>query len=211
MNTRIVSIARQAGTAGEDVARAVSTRLQFRYIDYQVIQDAARDAGVSTETVSEAEHTPSLMTRILEALASSPSMPIAAWADPVPLTASPLFTSADYRKFVEQVVLDLANQGNCVIIGHASQVILRERLDTVRILVTGSRGFRVRRIMAGMGVDEKAALKTVERTDNERLEYYRRFYDAGWLTPCSYDLCINTDHLNPEQAAELITDACALR
>jgi len=211
MNTRIVSIARQAGTAGEDVARAVSTRLQFRYIDYQVIQDAARDAGVSTETVSEAEHTPSLMTRILEALASSPSMPIAAWADPVPLTASPLFTSADYRKFVEQVVLDLANQGNCVIIGHASQVILRERLDTVRILVTGSRGFRVRRIMAGMGVDEKAALKTVERTDNERLEYYRRFYDAGWLTPCSYDLCINTDHLNPEQAADLITDACALR
>ncbi len=211
MNTRIVSIARQAGTAGEDVARAVSSRLQFRYIDYQVIQDAARDAGVSTETVSEAEHTPSLMTRVLEALASSPSMPIAAWADPVPLAASPLFTSADYRKFVEQVVLDLANQGNCVIIGHASQVILRERLDTVRVLVTGSREFRVRRIMAGMGVDEKSAVKTVERTDNERLEYYRRFYDAGWLTPCSYDLCINTDHLNPEQAAELITDACALR
>jgi len=211
MNTRNVAIARQVGALGEEVARAVADRLHLRYIDYQIIQDAAQEAGVSTDTVSEAEHTPSLMTRVLESLAKSPSLPMAGWADPVPLSASPLFTSTDYRKFVEEVVADLAGQGGCVIIGHASQVILRGRLDTVRVLVTGSRDFRVRRIMAGMGVDEKAALKTVERTDNERLDYYQRFYDTGWLTPCTYDLCLNTDHLNPEQAAELVAAACALR
>lgn len=211
MNTRNVAIARQVGASGEEVARAIAEHLKFRYIDYQVIQHAAQDAGVSTNTVSEAEHTPSRMTRILESLAKSPSLPMAGWADPVPLTNSPLFTSVDYRKFVEQVVSDLAEQGRCVIIGHAGQVILRNRLDTVRVLVTGSRDFRVRRIMAGMGVDEKAALKTVERTDNERLDYYQRFYDTGWLTPCTYDLCVNTDHLNPDQAAELVTAAAALR
>jgi cytidylate kinase len=211
MNTRNVAIARQVGASGEEVARALADRLHLRYIDYQIIQDAAQEAGVSTDTVSEAEHTPSLMTRILESLAKSPSLPMAGWADPVPLTASPLFTSTDYRKFVEQVVGDLAAQGGCVIIGHAAQVILRARLDTVRVLVTGSREFRARRIMAGMGVDEKAALRTVERTDSERLDYYQRFYDTGWLTPCTYDLCVNTDHLNPEQAAELITAACSVR
>lgn len=211
MNTRNVAIARQVGASGEEVARAVADRLHLRYIDYQIIQDAAQEAGVSTDTVSEAEHTPSLMTRILESLAKSPSLPMAGWADPVPLSASPLFTSTDYRKFVEEVVGDLAAQGGCVIIGHAAQVILRSRLDTVRVLVTGSREFRARRIMAGMGVDEKAALRTVERTDSERLDYYQRFYDTGWLTPCTYDLCVNTDHLNPEQAAELITAACSVR
>jgi hypothetical protein len=180
-------------------------------VDYQVIQDAAREAGVSPETVSEAEHTPSLMTRILEALARSPTMPVAAWADPVPLTTSPLFTSVDYRKFVEQVIFDLAEQGDCVIVGHAAQVILRGRLDTVSVLVTGSNDFRARRIMAGMGVDEKAALKTVERTDSERLDYFKRFYDTGWLLPCTYDVCINTDHMNPQQAGELVQLTCSLR
>jgi cytidylate kinase len=211
MNTRVVSISRQVGTAGEEVARAVANRLNFRYIDYQVIQDAAREAGVSPETVSEAEHTPSLMTRVLEALARSPSMPVAAWADPVPLAANPLLTSNDYRKFVEQVIRDLVEHGGCVIVGHAAQVILRGRLDTVRVLVTGSHEFRARRIMAGMGVDEKVALKTVDRTDNERIDYFRRFYDTGWLLPCTYDLCVNTDHLNPDQAAELVTGLCSLR
>jgi hypothetical protein len=108
---------------------------RLSYIDYQVIQQAASEAGVSPETVSEAEHTPSLLTRILEALARNPSMPVAAWADPIPLSTTPLYTSADYRRFVEEVVRDLAEQGECVIVGHAAQVILRGRLDTVRVLI----------------------------------------------------------------------------
>jgi cytidylate kinase len=122
-----------------------------------------------------------------------------------------MYTSIDYRRFVEDVIRDLAEQGNCVIVGHAAQVILRGRLDTVRVLVTGSPDFRARRIMAGMGVDEKTALKTVERTDAERIDWYRRFYETGWLTPCTYDLCISTDHLNPEQGAEIVVAFASLR
>ncbi|MCL4242758.1 MAG: cytidylate kinase family protein [Dehalococcoidia bacterium] len=211
MNTRVISISRQVGTAGEEVAQAVAKKLGLRFIDYQVIQRAAEEAGVSPETVSEAEHTPSLMTRILEALARNPSMPVAAWADPVPLAASPLFTSADYRKFVEDVIRDLADQGDCVIVGHAAQVILRDRFDTVRVLVTGSAPARMRRIRAGMGVEEKDALKIIERTDNERLDYFRRFYETGWLTPSTYDLCISTDYLTPAQCAEVIARFAELR
>lgn len=211
MNTRVVSISRQVGAAGEEVAQAVARLMGLHYIDYQIIQDAATEAGVSTETVSEAEHTPSLMTRILEALAKNPSMPAAAWADPIPLTTNPLYSSNDFRKFVEQVIVDLAEAGGCVIVGHAAQVILRNRLDTVRVFVTGSDNFRARRIMQGMGVDEKTALKTVERTDRERVDYFERFYDTGWLLPCTYDLCLNTDHLNPEQAAEVVAHFASLR
>jgi cytidylate kinase len=211
MNTRVITVARQVGAAGEEVAQVIARTTGFRYIDYQIIQEAASEAGVSPETVSEAEHTPSLLTRILESLARNPSMPVAAWADPIPLSTTPLYTSADYRRFVEDVVRDLAEQGSCVIVGHAAQVILRGRLDTVRVLVTGSPDFRARRIMAGMNVDEQTALKTVERTEGERLDWYKRFYETGWLTPWTYDLCINTDHLNPEQAAEVVLDFARLR
>lgn len=211
MNTRVITISRQVGSAGEEVAQKVAADLGFRFIDYQVIQGAAREAGVSPETVSEAEHSPSLLTRILESLARNPSMPVAAWADPVPLTTSPLFTSADYRRLIESVIRDLAAEGNCVMVGHAAQVILRDRLDTLRVLVAGTVEPRVRRVMAGMNVDEKTALKTVERTDAERLDYFKRFYDTGWLTACTYDLCINTDRIAPAQAAGVIVQAASLR
>lgn len=210
MNTRVVSISRQVGSAGEEVAAAVAARLGYRMVDYQVIQQAAREAGVSPEMVSESEHTPSLSTRILEALARTPAVPVAGWADPTPLSSSPLYNSLDYRHVVEDVIRDVADHGNCVIVGHAAQVILRERFDTLRVLVTGSPKQRSHRIMAGMGVDEKTAIKTVERTDDERRDYFRRFYDTPWLAPWTYDLTLNTDNMKTDAAAELIVRAAAL-
>ena len=211
MNTRVIAVTRQVGSSGEEVAQAIAQGLGFRYVDYQVVQDAAREAGVSPETVSEAERTPSLLTRILEALAKNPGLPAAGWADPVSLSISPLMTSSDYRKFVEDVVRALASEGNCLILGHAAQVILKDRPDTLKVLVTGSRRMRVRRVMVGMAVDEKTAQKTVERTDAERVDYFRRFYDTGYLTPCTYDIVVNTDHLSPGQAAQIVTLAASLR
>lgn len=211
MNTRVVSITRQVGVAGEEVAAEVAQRLNWRVVDYQVIQRAAEEAGVSVETVTEAEHSPSLVTRILEALARNPSVPVAAWADPLPLATSPLATSTDYRQMIEGVLRQMADRGDCVIVGHASGAILDDRLDTLRVLISGTIAARVRRIKVTMGVDEEAALKTVKRSDNERVEYFRRFYESGFLDPFSYDLCINTDHLNPEQTADLIVHAASLR
>ena len=209
MGTSVVAIARLVGAAGEDVAHGVASDLGYRYIDYQVVQTAAQKAGVSPETVSEAEHVPSLVTRILEALAKNPSMPVAAWADPVPLATSPLLTSTEYRKFVDSVVRDLGAQGKVVIVGHGSAVVLQDNRDTVRVLVTGSEKVRVGRVMKNMDVSEETALKTVKRTDHERIDFFHRFYDAEWASPETYDLCINTDHISVDQAVKLIAAAAS--
>lgn len=211
MNTQVVTVARTLGSAGEDVARAVAQRLDFRYVDYQIIQEAAREAGASPEAVAEAQRAPSLLTRILETLARNPSMPEAVWANPTPLIESPLYTSADYRKFVERVIVETAEQGRAVIVGHAAQAVLKHRPDVLRTLITGSLDHRARRIARSMAIDEKSARKTAERSDQDRIIYVDRFYHIGWLSPDSYDLCISTDEINPEQAAELIVSVAHMR
>src|SRR5690606_3461197 len=152
MNTRVITVARTIGSLGDEVARTVAQRLDFRFVDYQIIQDAAREAGASPEAVSEAQRAPSLMTRLLETLARNPSMPEAVWANPAPLVESPLYTSADYRRFVERVINDIADQGKAVVVGHAGQAVLRGRPDTLRTLITGSLDHRVRRVMRGMQI-----------------------------------------------------------
>lgn len=211
MNTRVITVTRTIGSLGEEVARAVAQRLDFRYVDYQIVQDAAREAGASPEAVSEAQRAPSLMTRLLETLARNPSMPEAVWANPSPLVESPMYTSTDYRRFVEQVITDIADLGDAVIVGHGAQAVLRGRTDTVRALVTGSLEQRVRRISRGMGVDEQEAKRTAQRSDHDRIIYLDRFYGLGWLAPETYDLCLTTDHINPDQAADLIIKTAELR
>lgn len=211
MNTRVITIARTVGSLGEEVAREVARRMDYRYVDYQIVQQAANDAGASPEAIAEAQQAPSLLTRLLETLARNPSMPETVWANPAAPIDSPLYTSADYRRFVEQVVTDIANQGGAVILGHSAQAVLRGRPDVLRALVTASLDHRVRRVMTMMGVDAKEAEKTVKRSDHERLVFMDRIYELGWLSPEAYDICLNTDHLNPEQAADLVIKAAELR
>lgn len=212
METRILTIARQVGTNGEEVARIVASSLGYRLLDYRLVQEAAQEAGVSPETISEAEHKPSFFGRIIEALARNPAGPASGqWGEPINIAATPLLTSADYRQLVQQVVEDFASQGNVVFLGHGAQFMLKDRADTFRVLVVGSEQARSRRLMASMSVGEDKAREIVQRTDKERVDYFKTYFDEGWTSPASYDLTVNTDHLNPQQAADLILSAVRVR
>ena len=212
MKTRVITIARQVGTLGEDVARLVADDLGYHLLDYRLVQAAAEEAGVSTETIAESEHRPSFFTRILEALARNPAGPASGqWIEPIDMSGTPLLTSADYRDLVTQVVEDYARQGDVVFLGHGAQFTLANHPDVVRVLITGSPEARARRVMAGMACSEEQANEVIQRTDSERCHYFKDYFGADWLSPATYDLTVNTDHLNPSQASDLIVSASRIR
>ena len=212
METRIITVARQVGTLGEEVARLVAEETGYRLLDYRVVQAAAEEAGVSTETIAEAEHKPSFFTRILEALARNPSGAAGGqWVEPLDMSGTALLTSADYRDLVRQVVEDYASQGAVVFLGHGAQFMLAGRPDVLRVLVTGTKAARIRRVMAGMACSEEQAAEVVNRTDRERSSYFKDYFGVDWLAPWAYDLTVNTDLLNPSQAAALVRAAASAR
>ncbi len=212
METRVITIARQVGALGEEVARIVADEMKFHLLDYRLVQAAAEEAGVSTETVADAEHKPSFFTRMIEALAKNPGTPATGtWMEPINMSATPLLTSSDYRDLVAQVIEDYANRGDVLLLGHGAQFTLANRPDTLRVLVTGSVEPRKRRVMAGMVCSEEQAAEVVSRTDSERSSYFREYFHADWMGASWYDVCVNTDHLNPSQAAQIILAAVAVR
>lgn len=212
MKTHVITITRQVGTLGEEVARIVADELHFRLLDYRVVQAAAEEAGVSTETIAEAEHKPSFLTRIIEALARNPASPASGqWMEPVNMAGTPLLTSADYRDLVRQVVEDYAKQGDVVFLGHGAQFILAHRPEVLRVLATGTPQVRRQRVMAGMVCSAEQAAEVVSRTDSERSAYFHNYFDRDWLSPAEYDLTVNTDHLNPAQAASIVLEAARIR
>jgi cytidylate kinase len=115
-----------------------------------------------------------------------------------------MVTSSDYRRFIEGVVRDIGEHGDAVILGHGAGIILADRADNLRILITGTAKPRAQRIVEMMDVDEKQALKVVERTDRERVDYFRRFYNSEWLSPTTYDLCLNSDKLSTDDMVGII-------
>ncbi len=212
METRVITIARQVGTGGEDVARIVAAATGYRLLDYRVVQEAALEAGVSPETVSDAEHKPSFFARILEGLARNPATPASGqWGEPINIAATPLLTSMDYRILIQRVVEDFAAHGEVVLLGHGAQFMLKDRADTLRVLISGTVEARTRRLVASMSTDEEKARELVQRTDKERIDYFRTYYDAEWLGCSTYDLIVNTDRLEPQAAADVVLAAIRVR
>ncbi|MCL6522167.1 MAG: cytidylate kinase-like family protein [Firmicutes bacterium] len=211
MTVSAITIARQVGTGGEDIAAIVAGQLGYRLLDYRIVQEAALEAGVSPETIAEAERRPSFLARIIEALARTPGAGAAQWGEPLNIDATPILTSADYRQLIQDVVEDFANHGRVVFLGHGAQFMLRARPDVFRVFIAGSEAARVRRLMAQAQLDETAARDLVQRTDRERIAYFREYFGADWLDPASYDLTVSTDRLAPGAAASVILSALELR
>lgn len=207
MTASVVTFTTQIGTGGSSIARAVAEKLRFRYYDWEVISQAAAEAGVSPEVlaVATSERSPGFLERMMTRLAG-PATSEDVSAAPAPLTAS-LLTSDDYRQFLDHVVRELGNRGDAVIVNHAAQMRLRDLPGVLRVLVVGGFEQRAERLAQVRGSDVESARKMVSDFDKQRVDFFKRVYHLDWLNMSSYDLAINTDHVSAALAADMVTAA----
>jgi cytidylate kinase len=207
MTAGVVTFSNQMGANGGAIARAVAEKLRYRYYDWEVLSQAAAEAGVSPEVVAvaAAERAPTFIERMMRRLAA------ASEEEPAPVPAGSrqsILSSEDYRQFIEHVVQQLADRGDAVIVGHAGQAILRDRAGVLRVLLTGSLESRAARLSAAQGTPVDQVKETVRQSDRQRADFFRRAYQLDWLGAGSYDVCLNTDRLSTELARDMIV-ACA--
>jgi cytidylate kinase len=122
-------------------------------------------------------------------------------------TAVASLGSDDYRPFIERVVNELADQKHALIVGHASQYVLRGRPEVLKVLILGSEGARTLRLVREQNIDEKQALTEVRTSDKDRSDLLRKVYKFDWLDASHYDLTINTDNVSTEVAIDAIIAA----
>ena len=206
----IVTVARQHGAQGEAVGRAVADALGWAYLDREIISQAAARAKVSEATIEQAERVPSLLTRMMEALGRYPSGFELTEAIPGVPHVPPLSSEA-YRTFIEQVIHQLEETTEAVLIGHASQSVLRNSRNAVHVFVAAPLAQRARLIAAEEGISQDEAAKLVKTTDAERADFLQRYYGMRWDNPANYDLVLNIGRLPVSAAAGLIVDLVRAR
>ena len=176
-----VTVSRQLGSLGFEVAQTAADLLGYRLVWRDLINQAARIAG-------------------------SPEAALAAIDDLglLGICPSPEACQA-YRQAVQQIMQEHAIQGNVVIIGRAGQMILSGWPEVLHVRVIAPRPLRIERLAARQEISLESALAQVEASDRHRRSYLKRFYNVQWDDPNLYDLVINTAHLAPTAAAQLIT------
>jgi cytidylate kinase len=111
-----------------------------------------------------------------------------------------------YLNFMEAVVYEVAREGEGVIIGHGSQMLLRDFGCALHVRVHASAATRVSRIMRGKGLGLEAAEKLLRKEDHEKSGFFRFAFHLDWNDPSLYDLVINTEKMSEESAARLVIE-----
>jgi cytidylate kinase len=218
----IVTLSRQLGASGSEIAAGVAKALGLRIIDHETIDQAAMECGVPELALDELgnEGRRGLIQRILDALKASPAIPSLIEMErresviSLPATTSrgaftpalPLLSTAmeDYVRMVGMVVHNMARENNVLIVGRASQMLLRDEPEALHLQIVAPLARRVQKLMALESLSQRETTQRIVASDEARREYLRRYYGVNWLDPQLYDLVINTGRISISTAVQLV-------
>jgi cytidylate kinase len=220
----IVTISRQLGSGGNEIAAGVAEALGLRFIDREMIKRAAHEAGVPKVALQEMEYEGqrTLVEQILDILRQMPPIPNPPEtaqreaATPLSVHFGGIFSPTlrpmsmamdDYVRIVGMIIRDLAREGGVIIVGRGSQVLLKDHPAALHVQIIAPFWHRVKMVMECEGLERRAAVSRVRTGDRARVDYLRRYHNVNWLDPQLYDLVINTAKVPVKVAVEFIVEA----
>ena len=182
----IVTISHEIGAGGPEIGQQLADRMSYRYVDHELISDAAQRYGLLEEKLSHLDESkPSLFERF----------------------------DAETRRYItviQTALYDFAEHDNVVLMGRGGQWLLRGIPHVLRVRVMAPFDLRVKRLgkkLAGpMGeqTNPRTVTELVRRDDAEKAGRMRYLYEVGITDPALYDLVINTEKLSVASAGDLI-------
>ncbi len=186
----IITISREPGSGGSEIARRLAKALGMDLIGGQIIQHIADSAKMSRrviESLDEKEVT--FRDNLLMSLFGE--------SRPWP---------AEYLKHLTRVIGTIGAFGNVIIVGRgANRVLPREKTFKVRIIAPLE--LRIKYFMDDSGYTRAEAEQYVVKTENNRKAFVRKYFNVDVADPQYYDIIINTEKISIGAATESIISA----
>jgi len=197
MEKKIITISREFGSGGRTMGRKIAEKLGIPFYDKELVDQIAVESGFAPKFVEEhGEHSP---TGSFFSYAFAPQG--------VPGIMNGLST-ADFLWNIQcNVILQLAEQGPCVIVGRNADYILKDRADALHVYVFADVPYRAERIVRLYGESEKSPEQRLAEKDKRRRVNYQHYTGRTWGMAQNYDLCLDTGVLGEDYCADIVVNA----
>ena len=197
MEKKIITISREFGSGGRTMGRKIAEKLGIPFYDKELVDQIAVESGFAPKFVEEhGEHSP---TGSFFSYAFAPQG--------VPGIMNGLST-ADFLWNIQcNVILQLADQGPCVIVGRNADYILKDRPDALHVYVFADVPYRAERIVRLYGESEKSPEQRLNEKDKRRRVNYQHYTGRTWGMAQNYDLCLDTGVLGEDYCADIVVNA----
>jgi cytidylate kinase len=187
---RVITISREFGSGGSEIARILAQRLQWKLVDDPLVEEIARRANVSPELARRYDEcVDPWFHRMFKALWHGGGEGIAGRHD------QEVFDAEAMANLWTRVIREAAQIGHCVIVGRGAQCLLQEQEDVFHVSVFTDMEQRVRNLEGPLrrrlppGSDPRTM---AAETDLRRSEYVRRYFGEDWKDYRLYNMVINS-------------------
>jgi CMP/dCMP kinase len=215
----VITISRQFGSGGNEVASQVCEALGYRYFDKRLIAEAAEESGIAQAELVDYSEENHQVRGFLDRLFSRPATvaQMRVWKeDPGGIR------SVERVALSEEVAVGLVQKalqracraGKMVVVGRAGQVVLRDCPQVLHVRIEAPLEERIQRVKEQIKETRKAysaeidlrrqAQDLIEQRDTASADYLRAFYHVEWNDPMLYHLVLNLGKLSIPQAVEAI-------
>ncbi len=180
----IITISREFGSGGRELGKRLADELGYAYYDKEIVTAIAEKAQLNEEYIANT----------LDGSTSFSNIPVHFGRT---FSYSPAMMASESRLFAEQnkLLKELASVGNCVIVGRAADIVLRE-FRPFNLFVFADLSAKVRRCQARSDAAEqfndRQMEKQIKKIDAARKRYHSMISDIPWGDKRGYHLCINT-------------------
>ena len=154
MVKKIITISREFGSGGRFIGELCAKELGFSFYDKEIMEQVAKETGLSEKFISErGEYSPKSSIFSYSFLGRD-------------------LKGASIEDYIYQVqrniILDIAEKGNCVIVGRCADFILKDREDVLNIFIHGTEEKKCDRIQELYKKSQKDALQLMKDMDKKR-------------------------------------------
>lgn len=179
----LITISRGVGCGGMVIAKIAADALAVELFDDHKLQQEAISMGIRPDEVKELKgKSPGFFDRLMSTKPQA------------------------YLNYMEALIYEVAKRGEGIIIGHGSQMLLRDFECALHVHIYASEKTRIDNLIQQRGLNKETARKLIRKGDHEQRSFMRYAFHMDWNDPSLYDLIINTEQIGLDLAAKLIVE-----
>ncbi|MBQ8407641.1 MAG: cytidylate kinase-like family protein [Clostridia bacterium] len=191
---RIVTISREFGSGGRSIGKMVAERLGYKFYDGELIDEVVKSSGLAREIVEKYDEYATHKNSFLYSIA------VNAGGDG--------YNGLSFANRVQiaqvSVIKQLAEEGNCVIIGRGADFVLRDREDCLNVFVRADLDHRAKHVIEQYGETEVKIEDRLRDKDTRRKVFYRSFTMREWGVCDNYHLMLDSGVIGLQKCADII-------
>lgn len=187
---RVITISREFGSGGRTIGKHVAEKLNIPCYDEELLNRIAEKSGLAKEYIAErGEYTPKggwLATAFADRSLNGLSV-------------------QDYLWTVQRkLIIELAEQESCVIVGRCADYILEGQQDLLKVFIHADVPSRAKRIVELYGERDDAPEKRLRDKDKRRAAYYQFYTDMEWGKAQHYHIALDSGALGIDRCVDII-------